>query len=219
MLVHEALAGLRLYTSRERMNISRTTTMAIACATIACCSAVYAGNTDKTTKREVNDISLRSDGVLVGQVVNAQGEAVPGAKIKVMHGRDVIAETTSNRTGGFIVRKLRGGVHHVTAGQGSAVVKLWTNTAAPPSSRAALTIVSDKNVVRGQCGDSSCTGECGSTGCGEDAGPFNGLFGLGGGGMAGVAGIVATAAVVGGVLAVTLDDDDDPAPAPAPASP
>lgn len=199
------------------MHISKQIVMALTCLAMACPQAIHAEDSTRTsTKTAVNDVSLRSDGVLIGHVVNAQGEPVAGAKVKVLHGRDLIAETSSNRTGDFIVRKLRGGVHQVTAGQGSAVIRLWTANVAPPSSRSTLTIVSDKNVVRGQCGDASCTGECGTEGCGAGAfggsGGGAGLFGLGGGGMAGVAGIVATAAVVGGVLAVTLDDDDPVSP-------
>lgn len=220
MFVHEARAGLWLPIEGTWMNISKRILMVCACLGIACPQAISAEDVasaaaPKTARQNVSDVSLRTEGVLVGHVVNAQGEPVAGAKVTVLHGRDVIATTSSNRTGDFIVRKLRGGVHHVKAGQGSAVVRLWTNKVAPPSSRSSLTIVSDKSVVRGQCGDAGCSGDCGTEGCGGAAGAFGGsggggLFGLGGGGMSGVAGVVATAAVVGGVLAVTLDDPASP---------
>lgn len=172
----------------------------------------------KTAKQKITDVSLRADGILIGHVVNAQGEPIPSAQVKVIHGRDVIAKVSSDRNGGFIVRRLRGGVHQVVAGQGSQIVRLWTAKAAPPASMAKLTIVSDKSVVRGQCGDAGCAGGCGEGGCGEGGflggsggglGGGGGFLGLSGGGLAGT---IAAAAVVGGVLAATLDDDDPASP-------
>jgi len=188
------------------MQLSNRMALVLACFSLV---LVQASNAEESkTTPQVTDISLRANGVLIGQVVNSQGKSVSAAKVTVYHGRDVIAQATTDRNGGFMVRKLRGGMHRVTAGQGVEVVRLWTTKAAPPSSRSTLTIVSDKNVVRGQCGESGCTGECGDEGCGVAGAGF---LGLGGGGLAGTAGIVATAAVVGGVLAAALDDDDDPA--------
>ena len=180
----------------------------LACFSLALPQTASAAEAaESRAKQQITDVSLRADAVLVGHVVNSLGEAISAAKVTVYHGRNVIAEAKSDRTGGFIVRKLRGGVHRVVAGQTVSVVRLWTTQAAPPASRSTLPIVLDKKVVRGQCGDAGCTGECGE-GCGTGAG----FLGLGGGGLAGTAGIVATVAVVGGILAATLDDDDPSSP-------
>jgi hypothetical protein len=176
---------------------------------LACFSLAFpqtASAAEGTAKQQVSDVSLRADGVLVGHVTNSLGEAVPAAKVTVYHGQEVIAQTTSDNTGGFIVRKLRGGVHQVKAEQGVSVVRLWTTQAAPPASLATLTVVSDENPVSGQSHDPNCTGGC-DDGCAEGVGGLG--VGFFGGGLAGTAGIIATAAVIGGVLAVVLDDDDD----------
>jgi hypothetical protein len=165
------------------MRLSNRIALVLACISLMLPRTTGAADvSDRNAKQQITDISLRADRVLVGYVVNSQGDAVSAAKVTVYHGRDVIAETTSDRNGRFVVRKLRGGIHQVVADETASIVRLWTTQAAPPAAVASLTIVSaDKGLVRGQYDDDS------------------GVPGLGG--RAGrVAGFVALSALIAGIV-------------------
>ena len=98
------------------------------------------------------DVSLAQGGLLQGQVVDAQGAALKGAPVSIWFENQQIAQTVANENGQFSVGGLRGGVHHVVAGEGYGMFRLWTAQAAPPSAQSAATVVSGEKVVRGQNG-------------------------------------------------------------------
>jgi hypothetical protein len=169
------------------MRLSNRMALLLACFSLVLPQLATAG--ERTAQPQVTDVSLRADGVLVGHVVNSQGEAVSAAKVTVYHGRNVVAQTTSDRNGGFLVRKLRGGVHQVVTGQNATTVRLWTTKAAPPASRTSLTIVdADKGLVRAQSGD--------------------GFLGMSPN-TARTAGLITAGLVIGGIVWAVADDDDD----------
>ena len=90
-----------------------------------------------TTPKPV-DVTLNSDGLLVGQVVNSEGTTVPTAQVAIYHRGSLIAKTFADDSGRFAVRKLRGGIHQVSMGQDKTVVRLWSASAAPPAARTRL---------------------------------------------------------------------------------
>lgn len=177
--------------------------LAIACFCFALPQLTWADNIDANhAKPPVRDISLRADGVLIGQVVDAQGQAVSAAQVTVFHGHDVIARTTSSKGGSFVIRRLRSGVHQVVAGNGTTIVRLWTNQAAPPVSRDVLTVVSNETAVRGQNGsDNILTGD-------------NGIFTAGVGGLSGpTIGLLTLGATIGGIAWAVDEANEDDTPA------
>ena len=136
------------------------------------------------------DYLLGQQGVLVGSVVNQQGQPAAGLPVQVLHEGRVIATVYSNEKGDFIVGSLRNGNHTVQLGETLRPVRFWSNASAPPSAVNRMAIVVDEEVVRGQCGD-SC-GEGSSRRCGLTWGTACGVLLIGG--------AVAT------TLALTLDD-------------
>lgn len=158
------------------------------------------------------DVSLHQGGVLVGQMLDAQGKAIAGATVQVQAAGKQVASVQTDARGQFQVTGLRGGMHEVaTAGQRD-VYRLWAPQTAPPAAQQGLMLVSGTDLVRGQ----GCGVGCGSgVNCGSACG-----FGGGGGGGIGnwmanhpiiTAGAIATAIAV--PLALSDDDDDDIPPA------
>jgi hypothetical protein len=97
-----------------------------------------------------SDLALGQGGLLRGQVVDAQGAPLAGASISVWHDNQQVVRTVADEQGQFVVTGLRGGVHQVVAGEGSAVYRLWTAQTAPPAAAQAAMIVSGNQVVRAQ---------------------------------------------------------------------
>jgi len=156
------------------------------------------------------DIALHEGGVLVGQMLDAQGGAIAGAPISVLTAGKEVARVQTDQSGKFEVTGLKGGVHQIaTVGQ-QDVYRLWSPKTAPPAAQKGLMLVSSSDLVRGQgCGSGV---NCGS-GCG------GGVGGRGGGG--GIGNWIAnhpiiTAGVIGAAIAIplALNDDDDPPATP-----
>lgn len=140
------------------------------------------------------DYLLGQKGVLVGSVVNQQGQPAAGLPVQVLHDGRVVATAYSDEQGEFAVESLRNGIHTVQLGETQRPVRFWSNAAAPPSAVSRMAIVVDEEVVRGQCGE-FCGEGCGEGGCragGLTWGTTCGLLLVGG--------AVAT------TLALTLDD-------------
>ncbi len=161
------------------------------------------------------DIALHEGGVLVGQMLDAQGGAIAGVPISVLTAGKEVARVQTDQSGKFKVAGLKGGVHQVaTVGQ-QDVYRLWSPKTAPPAAQKGLMLVSSNDLVRGQdCGSGvNCGSACGGGGLGRG--------GRGGGGGGGIGNWIAnhpiiTAGVIGAAIAIplALDDDDDPPATP-----
>jgi len=156
------------------------------------------------------DVALHQGGVLVGQMLDAQGAAIAGVAVSVRSAGKVVARAETNQAGKFQVAGLKGGVHQVVAAGHQDICRLWAPQTAPPAAQHGLLLVSSEDLVRGQgCG--SVVPNCGS-GCGAGGG-----YGRGGGG-GGVGNWIAnhpiiTAGAVAAAIAIPLAVDDDDAPA------
>jgi len=96
------------------------------------------------------DVALHEGGVLVGQVVDAQGRAVAQASVSLQSRGQEIARAQTDQTGRFRVEKLRGGVYQVASANHQGVYRFWAPKTAPPSAQPGLMMVSASDVVRGQ---------------------------------------------------------------------
>ena len=149
---------------------------------------------------EVRDVSLNSNGILNGTVVDAQGQPAPGCPIMIQQGDAPIAQTVTNNEGQFAVASLRGGLYQVAAGNRMENVRVWTAATAPPAATEGYAAVVG-NVARGQIG---CTGtpDCSCTSC------------CGGGPLSFLMHPLVIGAAVAAAIAIPLavnDDDDTPA--------
>ena len=134
-------------------------------------------NSPRATKTRVIDVGLTRGGTLKGRVTNGQGVGIENALVTLRKGKREVARVITDKKGNFKVTKLRGGVYRIAGGRGEQVFRLWAAKTAPPTALAKASVVSSRQVVRGQ-GDI--------------------LGGLNAGNLLGI-GLGATGAVLGGV--------------------
>ena len=96
------------------------------------------------------DVRLQPGGVLWGQVVDVNGKPQPAASVTVRQaGRDVAAATTDT-SGYFLAKGLRGGTYEIAADHSWGIYRVWTPETAPPSARTGALLVARGEGVRGQ---------------------------------------------------------------------
>jgi hypothetical protein len=103
-------------------------------------------------KRNVTDVCLGEDGTLQTQIVDFQGQPVTGEKVVVCFQNKPIASVISDQQGFATVSGLRPGPHQIVTARGTSAFRMWHKDNAPPSAVNTPTVVSDKDVVRGQLG-------------------------------------------------------------------
>lgn len=138
------------------------------------------------------DVALGDGGVLVGQVVDAQGMAVAMARVTLADHQQEIAQVRADRDGKFSVPGLKGGLYKISSRGQDAMFRLWAPNTAPPVAKQGVILVVGEDVIRGQYGDSP--------------GPFTSMTRW-------VADHpLITAGVLGAAIAIpiALDDDDSP---------
>lgn len=180
------------------------------------------------------DVSLTEGGTFSGRIVDTQGRAVKGAKVAVRFQNHIVAQATTNEAGRYAVSGLMGGVHQLETVNGRVSARFWNAKTAPPAAKPVALIVSDKNVIRAQCGEVGCGAGVGTVvgnGCGvgggwiagnayhHHGGYYNGGYADGcydygyapGGGFAGGhGGLLLGGLVVAGVItAIAIAADDD----------
>ncbi len=97
-----------------------------------------------------SDVALHKNGVVVGQIVDAQGAAVAMTPVTISSAGKEVARTQSDSTGKFSASGLNGGVYQVAAAGHLGNYRLWAPHTAPPAAQQGLLVVSQDNVVRGQ---------------------------------------------------------------------
>jgi hypothetical protein len=146
------------------------------------------------------DVALAEGGVLSGQVVDAQGAAIPQAPVALIsEGREVI-RVAAAQDGTFAVAGLQGGVYELATPGQHSVYRVWTAQTAPPASSPGILLVSGGEVVRGQYGYAPPAGP-GPAG----PGPIAKTFGWMGQHPFITAGVIATAIAV----PVAINEADD----------
>ena len=79
------------------------------------------------------DVALNKSGTLQGSVLASDGKPLDGSLVTLRDGDSVIATTTSDVRGQYALNNLKGGVYQLTAGQQTAVVRVWPSESAPPT--------------------------------------------------------------------------------------
>jgi hypothetical protein len=98
----------------------------------------------------IADVALDSSGVLRGQVLNAEGQAVPFVPV-IADGKGVASRTTvTDDQGRFQMKLDRGGIYRLQAAGGTAMYRVWSSQAAPPVAGCIAMIVAGDSSVRGQ---------------------------------------------------------------------
>ncbi|MEM6328921.1 MAG: carboxypeptidase-like regulatory domain-containing protein [Planctomycetota bacterium] len=128
-----------------------------AAAVVACLGLVLPQNAlaaPTAPQAAGKDVALRDGGVLVGQVVDAQGAPLAHAVVSLFYGADEVVRTKTDKRGVFAAKGLRGGEYRVVAGGGQVTYRLWAAKTAPPAASQGVLIVTGGAVISGQC--SSC---------------------------------------------------------------
>jgi carboxypeptidase family protein len=81
----------------------------------------------------VLDVSLTAEGMLVGQVVDGQGQPLAGTAVTLRGTTGQPISATTGRGGEFQFHRLPGGLYSVTAAQQSGTFRLWTSGSSPAS--------------------------------------------------------------------------------------
>ena len=112
-----------------------------------------AGQSDTPTQSSIiRDIALRPGGVLVGQIVTAEGTAQAKAPVSLQQNGKELVRTATDANGFYAIKGLRGGVYHVVSRQTVETYRLWSPGTAPPAAKDAALLVEGNGVFRGQLG-------------------------------------------------------------------
>lgn len=101
------------------------------------------------TGRQVHDVALGSGGLLVGRLLDQQGQPLADAYVAILADQQTVAQTQTDANGSFAVAGLRGGVHQINAANAVQLYRLWVPGTEPPGAERIAQIVSGPDVVRG----------------------------------------------------------------------
>jgi len=135
----------------------------------------------KRQARQALDVSLHDGGLLVGQVVNAEGTAKDGLEVSLIHNGRELAKTKTDDLGRFAVKGVQNGAYTLATAGSQLPVRAWSSQTAPPSSAIGAMLV-EGTAVRGQCGCNN--GHAGATGGYVGSGAHGGTASFNGGGVA-----------------------------------
>jgi len=122
-------------------------------AVLSCGMVPALGGERGVSVRPPADVSLESDGRLLGRVVDASGRPLDGAVVTILQRDAVLGRTVTNARGEFAARGLTSGVYEIRTAQASGTYRVWPSAAAPPSSQRLVQLMSGTGpVVRGQLG-------------------------------------------------------------------
>ena len=97
----------------------------------------------------VVDVALRDGGMLYGQVVDPQGNAVSDTPVALSYDNREIGRSRSDTHGTFAFQDLRGGVHRVAAADGLQTYRLWAPGTAPPTAQPTVQFVAHRTTAPG----------------------------------------------------------------------
>ncbi len=126
-------------------------TIKILAVALWCLGLPYAtlANAENIQPRSV-DVALQGNGVLIGQVVNAEGQAMTGVPVVLTSRGKEIARCQTGKEGVFRVAGLKGGTIEVAAVGVAGTCRVWMPGTAPPAAQQGLLVVAAGDVVRGQ---------------------------------------------------------------------
>ena len=101
----------------------------------------------------VVDVKLDDNGMLRGQLVNRDGTTKAKRTVMLIAAGHAVAEGVTDHNGHFAIPLAKGGVYTITDGEAGAVLRVWTNAAAPPSAQGGILLVSDSTLARGNIGE------------------------------------------------------------------
>lgn len=119
-----------------------------------CClgSILGPGAYAENTAVQSVDIALAKGGILIGQVLDTEGQTLKQAEVVLKSGGQEIARCQTDKSGKFQVSGLRGGSIEVASAGTVGNCRVWAPGTAPPAAQPGLLVVAEGDVVRGQHG-------------------------------------------------------------------
>lgn len=96
------------------------------------------------------DIALQENGMLLGMIVDVQGQPASGAAVSLRQANREVVRFAADAQGRFAVTGLRGGMYEIATPRSTGLYRLWAANTAPPSAQAGVLIVEGAAQVRGQ---------------------------------------------------------------------
>ncbi len=138
---------------------ARTAISAVCCLSLLCPAFAQDQITSVSTtppvtsaESKILDVALTTDGVMQGQVLSEQGQAIDGAKVVISQKQVKLLETTTNAAGLFGVVGMKSGLYQIDSPGKSQIVRVWSHQIAPENSKQVATLVQNNATVRGQFG-------------------------------------------------------------------
>jgi hypothetical protein len=100
----------------------------------------------------IHDVALHKGGVLLGEVVDAQGNGSAKVKVQLLQHGAPLRQGRTDESGQFLFDGLSGGVYQVVTPNCGAVVRAWAPQTAPPAARPAVLLIDHHLTVRSQGG-------------------------------------------------------------------
>jgi hypothetical protein len=113
--------------------------------------AKAAGETPRPMPKAL-DVELHKGGMLVGQVVDAQGTPQVKMPVSLTQGDKTLANAATNRGGFFAVSGVSAGTYRVAAGKTQGIYRLWAPGTSPPTAQQGTLLVVGQGPSRGQNG-------------------------------------------------------------------
>ena len=106
------------------------------------------------------DVSL-TKGSLTGRVLNAEGQPIDGATVRIHRGDRELARTTADSEGRFILPEIKPGVYLLRTDSTTQSIRVWDAASAPRSAESQATLI-DGETIRGQFGPKPPTSSVGA---------------------------------------------------------
>lgn len=100
----------------------------------------------------ISDVTMTANADIAGRFIDGEGRPVDGAIVTLSQERNVVARTTTDKSGAYQFHQMRQGVYELTVGTQTQPIRVWNPTLAPPASRSLVTTVRADRIVRGQLG-------------------------------------------------------------------
>ncbi len=108
---------------------------------------------ERSHRSPIRDVALQQAGTLHGAILSEQGQHAVGQTVSLTASGELVADAVVGADGKFAIAGLRPGVYSVAVGDSQNVIRLWSETAAPPSATPELLLVDQQSqVVRGKGG-------------------------------------------------------------------
>ena len=102
------------------------------------------------TQPTVSDVVLGEGGILLGRLIDGRGYGLPGRRVEIRRGGELIVWMRTDQFGRFAVKDLPGGTYALVSGSSQNVVRAWATGSAPPRTSTQLILVEQPQTVNWQ---------------------------------------------------------------------